>query len=117
MVVKNYPSMTSLLDAATASQHPATLVIRTLPDDAGAGALVQAATQHPIADVLIVELPPGAELPSDHPAHDKEIVDGRATAYLCPGQQCLPPVHEAEKLTAYLDDLMSRRQNAHAPSG
>jgi uncharacterized protein YyaL (SSP411 family) len=117
MVVKNYPSMTGLLDAATASQHPANLVIRTLPDDADAGALVLAATQHPIVDVLIVELPPGAELPSDHPARDKEIVDGRATAYLCPGQQCLPPVHEAEKLTAYLDDLMSRRQNAHAPSG
>ncbi|MEC7731633.1 MAG: thioredoxin domain-containing protein [Pseudomonadota bacterium] len=117
MMAKNYPSMTGLLDAATASRHPATLVIRTVPDDGETLALVQAATQHPIVDLLIVELPPGADLPPDHPAHAKEIINGRTTAYLCPGQECLPPVHEAEKLVSYLDDLMSRRQKGHVPSG
>ena len=109
--------MTGLLDAATAGRHPATLVIRTVPDDGETLALVQAATQHPIVDLLIVELPPGADLPPDHPAHAKEIINGQTTAYLCPGQECLPPVHEAEKLKSYLDDLISRRQKGHAHSG
>ena len=109
--------MTGLLDAATASQHPATLVIRTVPDDGETLALVQAATQHPIVDLLIVELPPEADLPPDHPAHAKKIINGRTTAYLCPGQECWPPVHEAEKLESYLDDLISRRQKGHMPSG
>ena len=117
MMAKNYPSMTALLDAATANRYPATLVIRTVPDDGEAHALVQAAAQHPIVDLLIVELPPGADLPPDHPAHAKEIIDGKTTAYLCPGQECLPPVHEAEKLKSYLDDLILRRHKEHASSG
>ena len=76
MMEKNYPSMTALLDAATAGRHPATLVIRTVADDGEAHALVQTAAQHPIVDVLIVELPPGADLPPDHPARPRKLSTG-----------------------------------------
>jgi uncharacterized protein YyaL (SSP411 family) len=116
MLAQNYPSMTSLLEAITTSHNLATLVICTVPDDAATEALVRAASQHPIVDLLIVELPPDAELPRGHPAHAKQAVGGRATAYLCPGQQCLPPVHEAEKLIAQLDDLILRRQTDRSPT-
>ena len=125
MLTKNYPAMTSLLDAVTFAQHPATLVI-CMPHEEEARhaddvatheaneALARVACEHGIDDLIILEIQAGTELPTDHPAHGKTALNGRPTAYLCPGQQCLPPVHEAEKLMAQLDDLRAKRRQSES---
>ena len=62
-------------------------------------------------DVLVLSVPPGAELPAGHPAAGKGMVDGRATAYVCPGRSCLPPVTSPERLPELL--LPARLRDAH----
>jgi uncharacterized protein YyaL (SSP411 family) len=41
-------------------------------------------------------------LPVDHPAAGKNLVNRRPTAYVCPGNVCLPPVTTPEQLATLL---------------
>jgi uncharacterized protein YyaL (SSP411 family) len=54
------------------------------------------------ADPIVLTVAPGTPLAPDHPAAGKDPVAGRATAYVCPGQTCLPPVTEPEQLAELL---------------
>ena len=56
---------------------------------------------HAARDVSLT-VAPGAELARDHPAAGKALIGGRATAYVCPGQTCLPPVTEPGELAGLL---------------
>jgi uncharacterized protein YyaL (SSP411 family) len=47
-------------------------------------------------------VPSGAELSDAHPAAGKALIDGRATAYVCVGRVCLPPVTALDKLAEQL---------------
>ena len=58
------------------------------------------AQPRPISIVLTV--PPGAGLADHHPAAGKTLIDGRATAYVCVGRICLPPVTAPEQLAELL---------------
>ena len=69
---------------------------------------------HPIFHRHIMLLPTHATLPQGHPAHGKQALDGTATAYICPGQSCLPPITEAAALSQALDALVVQRQSDEA---
>ncbi|MGC1863513.1 MAG: thioredoxin domain-containing protein [Methylocystis sp.] len=45
---------------------------------------------------------PGAALPRAHPAFDKTLLDHRATAYVCQGTVCSPPIVNPDALAATL---------------
>ncbi len=48
--------------------------------------------------ILLNLVPPGFELPADHPACGKGQTDGRATVYICRGQTCSLPITDAAEL-------------------
>jgi uncharacterized protein len=51
-----------------------------------------------VPDLIVLTVPRGAELSDEHPAAGKGLIGGRATAYVCPGRICLPPVTEPDQL-------------------
>jgi uncharacterized protein YyaL (SSP411 family) len=53
-------------------------------------------------DLSVLTVPSGAELSDAHPAAGKALIDGRATAYVCVGRVCLPPVTAPDKLAEQL---------------
>jgi len=47
---------------------------------------------------IVLVTPPGAALPTAHPAHGKTALDGLATAYVCIGTTCSAPVTDGQAL-------------------
>jgi hypothetical protein len=56
-------------------------------------------------------------LPRMHPASGKTLVDGRTTAYVCFGQQCLAPVTTAAELEKLLRQERNKRHHPVANDG
>ncbi|HYM29995.1 MAG TPA: thioredoxin domain-containing protein [Candidatus Cybelea sp.] len=65
-------------------------------------ALIAAAQRGAAPDRILNVIPPGASLPSGHPAFSKNQIDGKPTAYICRGQTCSLPIVEADALQAAL---------------
>jgi hypothetical protein len=56
----------------------------------------------PAPDLTVLTVPPGVGLAANHPAAGKELIDSRATAYVCVGRTCLPPVTTSDQLAELL---------------
>ena len=56
-------------------------------------------------------------LPKTHPAFGKTLIDGKTTAYVCFGQQCLAPVTTAEELENLLRQERLQRRHPVANDG
>ena len=69
---------------------------------AATAALIRAAYRVSLPDRVVSVVDPGTELPSSHPAHGKDAIDGRATAYVCVGTVCSLPVTEPAALIGVL---------------
>jgi uncharacterized protein YyaL (SSP411 family) len=108
-LAQNYPSMSGLLTAYQERQYPLSIII--IGSGGAADKMARAAHGHCVFHRHILQLAPGTALPPHHPAHGKQMIDGAATAYICPGQSCLPPVAEADALLAALDGLVAQRQD------
>jgi uncharacterized protein YyaL (SSP411 family) len=78
------------------------VVVMGAADDPAPAQLQAAALGAPAPDVIVLSLPDGFPLAADHPAAGKTSIDGRATAYVCVGRVCLPPVTEPDQLTELL---------------
>jgi hypothetical protein len=81
---------------------PVQVVVMGATDDPALAQLRAAALGAPVPDVVVLTIPPGAALAADHPAAGKALIDGRATAYVCVGRICLPPVTAPEQLAELL---------------
>ncbi|MGB2206885.1 MAG: thioredoxin domain-containing protein [Parvibaculales bacterium] len=114
-LAQNYASMTGLLSAHNARHYSLSIII--IGDGAPAKQLADAAHAHAIFHRHIMLLPTHATPPQGHPAHGKQALDGKATAYICPGQACLPPVTEAAALVQALDALVAQRQSEQSNHG
>jgi uncharacterized protein YyaL (SSP411 family) len=68
----------------------------------GEEALRDALAHISLPGFVIEWLPEDAEPSQSSPAFGKKAVDGRATAYVCVGPQCSPPVTDAEALLGTL---------------
>ena len=71
-----------------------------LPDPFVRDALVNAPPTR-----LLVRMADGADLPDDHPAHGKSLVDNKPTVYICVGTTCTLPLTEPEDIRKQLIEL------------
>jgi uncharacterized protein YyaL (SSP411 family) len=65
--------------------------------------LIRAVNSRSLPNRVIRIASPGADLPPGHPAHGRQPLDGKATAFVCRRQTCSLPVTEAEALSSLLD--------------
>jgi hypothetical protein len=56
----------------------------------------------PAPDLTVLTVPSGIKLAANNPAAGKELIDSRATAYVCVGRTCLPPVTASDHLAELL---------------
>ena len=82
------------------------------PDDPGTAALAHAAFAAPAPNLVLQRLRPGEALPPTHPAAGKTPLAGAATAYVCVGTACSPPITDARALG---DALAGTGRPAAAP--
>ncbi|HAJ20466.1 MAG TPA: hypothetical protein DCL95_10485, partial [Rhodospirillaceae bacterium] len=61
----------------------------------------------PLADRLVTVIAPGADLPPEHPASGKGLVDGRPAAYICVGPVCSLPLVTPDAITEHLRGLVA----------
>jgi hypothetical protein len=83
-------------------EHPVQVVLTGDPASPALAALRRTALAAPVPEAVVLQIAPDTALPAHHPAFGKGPVDGRATAYVCPGQTCLAPVAEPADLAASL---------------
>ncbi|MBI1260251.1 MAG: DUF255 domain-containing protein [Rhizobiales bacterium] len=69
--------------------------------------LRQAVLSLSLPDRILTEIADGATLPAAHPAHGKQAMDGRPTAYVCVGEVCSLPVTDGLSLASALSDARS----------
>lgn len=75
------------------------------PADAAFVALRRAVYAVSLPNRLLFAMKPGAQLPADHPAYGKGLVDGKPAAYVCDGPVCSLPLTDPQSLTAALREL------------
>ena len=110
-LAKNFSAMTAMLDGYYEARHPLSIIIISPANQAVMeNTLALAAHHHPIAYRQIITLTDAQSLPPTHPAHGKQTIDGQTTAYICPGQSCLPPITQTDELINRLDALLAQRQ-------
>ena len=90
---------------------PVQVVLMGEADDPSLAELRRTALGAPAPDLIATTVPPGAEPADGHPAAGKTMIEGRATAYVCVGRACLPPVTAPDDLA----DLLAphRLRNLH----
>jgi len=104
-VERNFFPLSTLLSAAEFLERALQLVIVGDPARADTRALLRAAVSSAsLPNLVLQQVAPDGNLPPDHPARDKGMRAGRATAYLCEGPVCSAPFDApdalAEALTA-----------------
>jgi len=99
---RNFFPYSTLIDGAMLLQSGLQIVLVGTSGDPALDALQQAARNVPLADRLITVIEPGIDLPPDHPASGKGLVDGRPAAYICAGPVCSLPLVTPEAITAHL---------------
>ena len=92
----------ALLSGYALLARPIQVVLMGAGDDPRLAELRRTALAAAVPDPVVLTVPPGTELPDRHPAAGKGLVDGRATAYVCPGRTCLPPITEPDELADLL---------------
>jgi uncharacterized protein len=101
-LARNFFPLATLLNSAEVLAEPLQIVVAGEPGDAAFDALRHAVYSISLPNRVVFSLPPGRELPVDHPAHGKGLVDGRAAAYVCVGPVCSLPLTDPAKLVANL---------------
>jgi uncharacterized protein len=81
---------------------PVQVVLMGADDDPALAELRRTALGAAAPDVIVLTVPPETELAAGHPAAGKSMIDGRATAYVCVGRVCLPPVTAPDQLADLL---------------
>jgi uncharacterized protein len=101
-LARNFFPLATLLNNAEVLAEPLQIVVVGKPGDPASEALHRAIYGVSLPNRVVLSLPPGRALPTDHPAHGKGLIDGRPTAYVCVGPVCSLPLTEPEKLVANL---------------
>jgi len=101
-IQQNFFPLSSLLNGTELLQSALQIVLVGAPDDAATDALAAVLRRTSLPNQILMRLAPGASLPPAHPAAGKDLVGGKATAYVCRGMTCSPPVTDPEALAAEL---------------
>jgi uncharacterized protein YyaL (SSP411 family) len=102
---RNFFPLATLLNNAELLAEPVQVVLVGGTAEPGFAALRRAVYAVSLPNRIVATLSPGRQLPADHPAHGKGLVDGRPAAYVCIGPVCSLPLTEPEKLIAHLAEL------------
>jgi uncharacterized protein YyaL (SSP411 family) len=92
----------ALLSGYGMLSDPAQVVLMGAAADPALAQLRASALGAAAPDLSVLTVPAGTGLSDDHPAAGKALVEGRATAYVCIGRVCLPPVTAPERLAELL---------------
>jgi uncharacterized protein YyaL (SSP411 family) len=95
---------TGLLAAAIDLVAPQHIVIVSGSDSAGTKPLVEALTHSAMPGALEQVISSGSGLPASSPLAGKNAITGKATAYVCVGPLCSPPVTEPMAMTTVLKE-------------
>jgi len=101
-IERNFFPLATLMCGAEFLAAAQQIVVIGPPDAAATRALVAAVHELSLPDRVLQTLAPGTALPEGHPAHGKDQVDGRPTAYVCRGATCSLPLTEPAALTEAL---------------
>ncbi len=101
---RNMLGLATLLNQAALLEQAVVVVIIGGKDADGTRALRRVVAEAPLPDRLLMLLDPGMALPDRHPARDKTMVDGCATAYVCIGNRCGLPVTDPGVLAEALSE-------------
>ena len=104
-VTRNFFPLATLINNAELAAKPLQIVLVGEPDDAALAALRSAVHGISLPNGVVQVLPPGRALPAGHPASGKELVGGKAAAYVCEGPVCSLPITEPQQLIDMLADL------------
>jgi uncharacterized protein YyaL (SSP411 family) len=99
---QNFVPLSTLLNGAEFLQSATQIVIAGNPGAADTGALADVIRATSLPNRLLIHKLPGTDLPETHPAAGKEMLDGKATAYVCHGMTCTPPITDPEALKVEL---------------
>ncbi|HEX9491235.1 MAG TPA: thioredoxin domain-containing protein, partial [Stellaceae bacterium] len=96
----------ALINGNELLQRALQIVVRGRMGEGDTDALLRAVSGVSLPNKVLTVVPPEAALPAGHPAAGKGQVGGRATAYVCEGPACSPPLTDPAALAA---DLAQRR--------
>ena len=113
-VANHFFPFATLLNNSNALLNPVSVIILASSSDA---AFENVLRNISIPAMTKIVLPESKILPASHPAFGKTQVDGKTTAYVCFGQQCLPPVTTPEALENLLKQERGKRRNPAANDG
>lgn len=102
---RNFFPLPTFLNAVELLQNAQQIVIVGDPQGEDTAALRRAVLGRSLPNRILTLVPPGVRLPAAHPAHGKGMQGGTATAYVCVGMTCSPPVTDPAALT----DTLARR--------
>ena len=102
---RNFFPLATLLNNAELLAEPVQIVIVGEPGDEAFTALRHAVYSVSLPNRVVLFLPLGHNLPANHPAYGKGLVEGRPAAYVCIGPVCSLPITEPEKLIAHLGEI------------
>lgn len=100
---RNFFPLPTFLNAVELLENAVQVVIVGDPDGADTRALRRAVLDQSLPNRILSLVPPGTDLPPSHPAHGKGMKGRAATAYVCTGMTCSPPVTKPEALADALD--------------
>ncbi len=92
--------VTSFLNACDMLWNAVQIVICGESDE-----LQRAIYDQPVPNRVVQKIAPGTELPSNHPATGKGLVEEKPTVYVCEGPTCSAPITDADALRDHLKSL------------
>jgi uncharacterized protein YyaL (SSP411 family) len=107
----------TLLNNSDLLLNPVSVVILAPPATKGDTVFQPAFRKFSLPSLVKTVLLSDKILPKSHPAFGKTLVEGRTTAYVCFGQQCLKPVTTADELEELLRQERTKRHHPVANDG
>jgi hypothetical protein len=101
-VARNFFPLATLLNSAERLANGMQIVVVGAREDPRTTALTRAVLDQSWPDRLLAVVPPDKELPSNHPAAGKGLVDGRPAAYICRQMICQAPIVDPDAVAGAL---------------
>jgi len=89
---RNFFPLATLLNNVELLARPLQIVLVGESATPSFDALRRAVYDVSLPNRVVISVPPGGSLPSNHPASGKGLVDGRPAAYVCEGPVCSLPI-------------------------
>ena len=92
----------TLINAADFLQNATQIVLVGTAGDPTLQEMERRVYAQPLPNRLVMRVTPEEQLPHNHPAYGKGLVQGKAAAYICRGQTCSLPITEPAALAKAL---------------